>query len=83
MLLLAATASKFHKLPSEMLGIQDDGIALAFDLECGAELLRWEQEQEATRLGAMGMGVTAQAFGSTTQPTTGIVDRSKAVRLDA
>lgn len=47
---MAVTASRFNKLPSEMLGILDESIALAFDVECAAVLFKDEQERETARL---------------------------------
>lgn len=79
MLLLASIANRFHRLPSEIVGLVDKGVAFAFNVECGTELVRWEQEQEAMRLEVMSAGAIARVL-------TGGVDKkdgSGPVRLDA
>lgn len=63
---MAATAGKFHKSPSEMLGILDESIAFAFDLQCARMLLESEREQEYLKLEAMSAGALSRALGSQT-----------------
>ena len=47
---LTATARLCNKSPSELLGIEDEGIALAFDVECADLWQRVEEEREVARL---------------------------------
>lgn len=49
MMTLAVTASKFNKLPSELMGIRDETIALAFDIECADVLFQAELDRETER----------------------------------
>ena len=52
-LALAATASKFSRRPSELVGIVDESVGLAFDMECSNELMKWEVEREQKMIEAM------------------------------
>lgn len=56
MLSLTVAASKFSKLPSDLLGIDDQEIAFCFNQECAETLYLFEQEQEVKRLEAMMTG---------------------------
>ena len=49
------TASKFSKRPSELIGIVDESVGLAFDMECSNELVKWEVEREQKMVEAMGV----------------------------
>lgn len=53
MLALAMAANKCSKRPSEFVGIDDESIALAFDIRCATELTRWEMEQQSKLMEAM------------------------------
>lgn len=39
-------ASKFHRRPSEILGIRDEVVAVDFDVTAAVVLARWEQKQQ-------------------------------------
>lgn len=77
---LAAVASKFHKCPSELIGIADRAVAFAFDLRCGEMLIEFEAERESIRLAAMSGGMLSNALGGSSGSQ---VDRSGPVALDA
>jgi hypothetical protein len=47
---LTATARLCNKSPSALLGIEDEGIALAFDVECADLWQKLEDERETARL---------------------------------
>lgn len=77
---LAAVASKFHKCPSELVGITDRAIAFAFDLKCGEFLVELESERENQRFEMMSGGLLSRALGGTAGPQ---IDRGKPIALDA
>lgn len=61
MLALAMTANRSSRRASELVGIDDESIALAFDVRCATELAKWEMEQQAKVVEAMvGSSVTRQ-----------------------
>lgn len=51
-----------------MLRIENEVLALGFDLTCAARLRIEDNEQEARRLEAASGGLLSQAFGGGTQP---------------
>lgn len=63
MLSLSVTANKFNKRPSELLDIDDPGIALAFDIECAEILFEWEAQQRANEIEAMMTGQVVNQLG--------------------
>lgn len=51
--MLAVTARASSRRASELIGIIDDSVALAFDMECAEVLYQMEIEREAKLLEAM------------------------------
>ena len=49
MLALAHTAKASNRPCSSLLGIEDESVALAFDMECAEVMFEQEQEQELRR----------------------------------
>ena len=56
---LITTARLSHRSPAEELGIVDEAIAQAFNIECGLLWDRIEQERESERLAAQFALLTA------------------------
>lgn len=76
------TASKFNRLPSELVGIADPEIAFAFNVECAEILLQSdldrEAEKEQRQIEAMGEGMLTNALTGRSPRVN--IDRSNAVR---
>jgi hypothetical protein len=63
-LLLGLTASKFNRLPSEWVGIDDYEFGRAFDLRVGEEMIEFENEKWKTEIEAMtGQAITREFTG--------------------
>lgn len=60
--------------------MQDELIALGFDLACNARLKIYDDEREQRQIEAMGIGTITATLGGV---SGGMVDRSNAVPLDA
>lgn len=58
--MIAQTGKTFGKLPSELLGIKHDAIALDFDIACGVLLKQKENRRDLLRLDAQ-RHITRQA----------------------
>lgn len=57
------TASKFNRRPSELMEMDDPGVALAFDVECAETLRLWETEQQAKMFELIGIASVAGSLG--------------------
>lgn len=67
MITLAKTARLCNQSPSELLGIVDDSVAIAFNVDCVSQLHQWEMEiedeRELRRLEALGIETITRATG--------------------
>lgn len=73
MITLAKTAQLCSQPCSELVGIVDDSVALAFNVDCANQLYQWESEiedeREMRRLEAMGMQTVMKATRLLDGPT--------------
>lgn len=67
---LAVTASKFNRLPSELVGIEDREVAFSFNVECADVLFQSELDRETRMFEMMGLGQLNSAFGGGTSPSS-------------
>lgn len=72
---MALTGRNFNQRPSQLLRIEDEWLAIAFDLTCTARLRIEDQEREQRLLEAVSGGLLSQAFGvqQSSGPLTGNV----------
>ena len=71
-LALAHTAKASNRPCSSLLGIQDESVALAFDMECAEVLFEFEQERELQRFELLTGATVSRVM-------TGAVQTSKTV----
>lgn len=69
--MLAVTANRFNRRASELLGILDDTIALAFDVECAQVLHDDDNERQEAMLAAMGLSVATSQLPAELRTATG------------
>lgn len=57
-------ANKFHQRPSEILGIEEQAIAIDFDTAAAVALTRWEQKQQEANALLIASNIAALMVGS-------------------
>lgn len=64
---MALTARNFSRRPSQLLQIDDEVMALDFDLTCTTRLRFYDAELEQLRLEAMSVGTLGRTLGTQAQ----------------